>query len=447
MANKSKRARLAPEHDLSKSFAYWAFGIFVLKVIVSININGGAWYAADGVNYVKGAEALLNDGIFADQEVLTYWPAGYPIVMYALSIFGINWLLSTVGIFQSALYSFAVFYFVTQLLETRLRKFAKISFFLILLNPTLSLSSLSIGYESLAASGSLIIIGIIAKDLSHKAQDNFITSLILVAVISGILTFIQPRLIVAGVLTLVIWIFARKPRKTAPYFLIISMAIILLFPSSLIFRNEKASGISAISTNLGVTMNIGAGDLATGGYDSKERGVECEINSPDPEVADSKRVLCVLDWYLDNPAKTAKLFYNKSIYFWSPWSGPVLSGTMRLNPWLKINPVTNIIQNPEGAKLIYGAFGKFMAYLWIFSGLILLIYGFLLLWRAGGIERLIGIFALVVIFSSWAITLISIGDHRFRLPIMGMSLFLQSVGIKTLLAGRKSQIADQPSLR
>jgi hypothetical protein len=323
----------------------------------------------------------------------------------------------------------------------------KISFFLILLNPTLSLSSLSIGYESLAASGSLIIIGIIVKDLSHKAQDNFIKSLILVAVISGILAFIQPRLIVAGVLTLVIWILARKPRKTAPYFLIISITILLLFPSSLIFRNEKASGISAISTNLGVTMNIGAGDLATGGYDSKERGVECEINSPDPEVADSKRVLCVLDWYLDNPAKTAKLFYNKSIYFWSPWSGPVLSGTMRLNPWLKINPVTNIIQNPEGAKLVYGAFGKFMAYLWIFSGLTLLIYGFLLLWRAGGIERLIGTFALVIIFSSWAITLISIGDHRFRLPIMGMSLFLQSVGIKTLLAGRKSQIADQPSLR
>ena len=447
MANKSKRTRVAPEHNLSKSFAWWAFGIFVLKVITSININGGAWYAADGVSYVKGVEAILNNGIFADQEVLTYWPAGYPILMYALSIFGINWLLSTVGIFQSALYSFAVFYFATQLLETRLRKFAKISFFLILLNPTLSLSSLSIGYESLAASGSLIITGIIVKDLSQKAENKFLKYLILVALISGILAFIQPRLIVAGMLTLIVWIFARKPKKIAPYFLIISIAILCMFPSSLILRNEKASGVRAISTNLGVTMNIGAGDLATGGYDSKERGVECEINSPDPAAADSKRVLCVLGWYLDNPTKTAKLFYNKSIYFWSPWSGPVLSGTMRLNPWLKINPVTNIIQNPEGAKLIYGAFGKFIAYLWIFSGLVLVIYGFLLLWRAGGIERLIGTFALLVIFSSWAITLISIGDHRFRLPIMGMSLFLQSVGIKTLLAGRKSQIVDKPSLR
>ena len=55
--------------------------------------------------------------------------------------------------------------------------------------------------------------------------------------------------------------------------------------------------------------------------------------------------------------------------------------------------------------------------------------------------------ALVVILASWAVTLVSIGDHRFRLPIMGMSLFLQAVGLKTLFKGGKAQVVEAPALR
>ena len=221
----------------------------------------------------------------------------------------------------------------------------------------------------------------------------------------------------------------------------------LFFPASLAFRNQEAVGVIAVSTNLGTTMDIGAGNLATGGYDSKEHGVNCNITSSDVAKADSQRVACVLKWYVSNPNSAVKLFYNKSIYFWSPWSGPVLSGTMGLNPWLKINPITNINKTPEGAALIGGMFGKLFAYFWIFSGLGLLLYGFSILWRAKGTERFIGLFAITIISSSWAITLISIGDHRFRLPVMGMSLFLQVIGFKTLIRGGKPAMVDGPALR
>jgi hypothetical protein len=264
-------------------------------------------------------------------------------------------------------------------LITRLKKYAYLTFILILLNPTLSLSSLSIGYESIAASGSLLILGIIIKDLQEKNESKFLTYLIYVSAISGFLGFIQPRLLVAEVLVLFIWILRRKSRKLVPIFLISSLLVLLFFPATLIYRNEKAVGVAAVSTNLGVTMDIGAGDLATGGYDSKVHGVNCDITTSDISKADSQRIICVLNWYVDNPGKSLKLFYNKSLYFWSPWSGPVLSGTMGLNPWLKINPITNINKSPEGANLIGGPFGKLIAYLWIFFGLILLIYGFSIL--------------------------------------------------------------------
>ena len=49
--------------------------------------------------------------------------------------------------------------------------------------------------------------------------------------------------------------------------------------------------------------------------------------------------------------------------------------------------------------------------------------------------------------TNWLVSLISIGDHRFRVPIMGMSLFLQAIGIKTLLKGGKAPMVDGPSLR
>ena len=447
MASRRKTVGTTKQKNVEKKLAYWAGGVFLLKLLVISNISGGAWYAADGVNYVKGVEALINEGIFSKESNLTYWPAGYPLFIYFLSFFGLNWLLTTVAIAQSVLFSFSTYYFAKQILKTRLAKYVYLSFILILFNPTLSLSSLSIGYESLATSGSLLIIGIITSDLCDKKDSKFAFRLILVSAISGFLGFIQPRLLIAGFLVLFFWIVYRKSGRLIPIFLSLTLIIMLFFPASLAFRNQEAVGVIAVSTNLGTTMDIGAGNLATGGYDSKEHGVNCNITSSDVAKADSQRVACVLKWYVSNPSSAVKLFYNKSIYFWSPWSGPVLSGTMGLNPWLKINPITNINKTPEGAALIGGMFGKLFAYFWIFSGLGLLLYGFSILWRAKGTERFIGLFAMTIISSSWAITLISIGDHRFRLPVMGMSLFLQAIGLKTLLRGGKPAMVDGPALR
>jgi len=447
MASRLKAVQTSRQAKIAKSLAYWASGVFLLKLIIISNIPDGAWYAADGVNYVKGVEALINEGIFSTESNLTYWPAGYPLFIYFLSFFGLNWLLTTVAITQSALFSFSTYYFAKQILKTRLANYVFLSFILILFNPTLSLSSLSIGYESLAASGSLLIIGVITSDMSDKKDSKFAFRLILVSAISGFLGFIQPRLLIGSFFVVFIWIIYRKSRKLIPIYVSMSLIILLFFPATLAFRNQEAVGVIAVSTNLGTTMDIGAGNLATGGYDSKVHGVNCDITSSNVAKADSQRVVCVLKWYVSNPSKALKLFYNKTVYFWSPWSGPVLSGTMGLNPWLKINPITNIKKTPEGAALIGGMLGKVVAYLWIFSGIVLLLYGFSVLFSAKGIERLIGLLAMTIISSSWAITLISIGDHRFRLPVMGMSLFLQAIGLKTLLRGGKPLMVDGPALR
>jgi hypothetical protein len=459
MASKSKRARMAPERNLSKSFLYWAIAVFIIKLGIIFRIEGinagsgdrvyfvdGAWLGADGENYLMGYSALLRDGIFSPESILNYWPAGYPLLILFLSILGKSWVLTTLSIVQSLFFSYAVYFFARELSKTRLKKFAHLALLLILFNPTLSLSSIAVGYESLTASGLLLCVGLVIRSFVLKDNKKFVRYLIISSAIFGLLSFVQPRLFLTGVLINLLWILVWKGFKSGALMIVMSLAITLFFPATLIYRNNQAIGVNSISTNLGVTMNIGAGDNATGGYMKEGFGVECDLSGTSSEQ-DNQRVRCVSNWYVSNPIKTVKLFYNKSIYFWSPWYGPTANGTMARNPWLTINPLKNIASTQDGFNLVYGGFGKVISWLWLLGGLALLLYGYFTLWRQNSLERFIGNLAMVAITINWLITLFTIGDHRFRIPIMGLSLFLQVIGLKTLLKGGKAPIVDGPSLR
>jgi hypothetical protein len=459
MASKSKRARMAPVRDLGKIFLYWAIAVFVVKLLIIFNIQGGnieisgrpffldgVWLGADGENYLKGYEALSREGLFSKEGILNYWPAGYPLLILLLSVLGKSWVLTTLSIVQSMIFSYAVYFFASELTKTRLKKFAYLTFLIILFNPTLSLSSIAVGYESLTASGTLLCVGLVIRSFIPKVDKKFKKCVILSSAIFGLLAFVQPRLIVTGLLINLAWVLVWKGLKGGALIILLSVAITLFFPATLIYRNNQAIGINSISTNLGVTMNIGAGDSATGGYMKEGFGVECDL-SGNPAQQDNQRVRCVLNWYLDNPTKAAELFYNKSIYFWSPWYGPVANGTMARNPWITINPIDNFSQTEGGFNLVYGGFGKVISWLWLLGGLALLLYGYITLWRQNSLERFIGNLAMIAVATNWLITLFTIGDHRFRIPIMGLSLFLQVIGFKTLFKGGKAPIVDGPSLR
>jgi hypothetical protein len=77
----------------------------------------------------------------------------------------------------------------------------------------------------------------------------------------------------------------------------------------------------------------------------------------------------------------------------------------------------------------------------------MLLYGFFVLWKIGSLERFLAVLTILIVGSNLLISLMTIGDHRFRIPIMGMSLFLQAIGLKTLFKGGKAPIVDGPSLR
>ena len=464
LASKSKWAQTMPKENLSKKFMFWAIAVFVIKLGIIFRIQGGntgsgdrvyfvdgIWLGADGENYLMGYNELLKDGLFSTESILNYWPAGYPLFILLLSLLGKTWVLTTLAIFQSFIFSYSIYLFATELSKTKLKKYSYLVLILIIFNPTLSLSSITLGYESLTASGFLIATGLIIRDFVEKNDKKLKIYILINSGIFGFLTFVQPRLIVAGILINLFWLIIRKGIKLGSLLIAASLVVTLFFPATLIYRNQQAIGVRSISTNLGATMNIGAGENATGGYMIEGFGVDCELAGTVAQQ-DNQRVRCVIDWYASNPTKTLKLFANKTLYFWSPWFyngflGDVTVGTMYRNPWLTISPLKNIASTQDGLNLVYGGFGKLVSWLWLLGGLALLVYGFITLWRLGSLERFIGNMAMIAISTNLLISLISIGDHRFRIPIMGMSLFLQVIGLKTLIQGGKAVIVDGPTLR
>jgi hypothetical protein len=283
-----------------------------------------------------------------------------------------------------------------------------------------------IGYESIVASLILITSTIVLR-LNKNTEKKYI-SVILFSTLSGVMSFVQPRYLATSLILILVIFFREFKRKDFVNLTSIALIILILSPLSLGLRNKNAVDKFFVSNNLGITMNVGAGFESTGGYTNKATGVKCD---PTPK-SDIQLVTCVVRWYMTNPSEIARLSFNKTLYFFSPWSGPLANGTMARNPWQKINPVMQISKTPGGSQTIYGSFGKAVSWVWFVGQLALMVWGGLWLWRQGAELKKLSIVAGITIATSWLISLGTIGDHRFRLPVMGLMILLQVAGIRGL---------------
>jgi hypothetical protein len=279
----------------------------------------------------------------------------------------------------------------------------------------------------------LMTVGLIIKFKLTKSGTRDLRLIFGVGFFAALASFMQPRWVLTSLVIAVVWAMTTTTRKQQALILIVVIGVMAIAPLALIQRNAVAFQKNIISTNLGITMSIGAGPDTSGGYNHTGPNVPCEAKSVNGTATDSDLTKCVLKWYLENPVETLRLSWNKSIYFWSPWVGPVANGTMARNPWLKVDPIVKIgSQNKSANSLINGAAGKATSVIWVFGGILLLTTGFFWLVSRGGLFKDIGLLTMAPIAVSFLISLGSIGDHRFRLPTMPLSLFLQVLGATVL---------------
>jgi hypothetical protein len=409
--------------------------VLAIKFITMTNIPLGGWYGADGENYIMGVDGLNEDGFFSEEPKLSYWPAGYPILLWPIAAISVSKFLYILSFIQSIFFAYSTYFFTNKLRNSSLKYLAFWTSILISFNPTLSLSSLAIGYEAPIASCFMMIAGMILANLNPTLDKRFWLSVSYVGGWFALATFMQPRFLLIAIIVAILWALKVVGTKNRIRIAALVTAIMMIAPGIMIFRNSVVIDKATISTNLGVTMRIGAGPETTGGYQRKGPEVPCEPKAPATTVTDNEIVICVVKWYLTNPLDTARLSFNKALFFWSPWSGPKVEGTMARNPWLKISPAHQIaIGSQDGRDFIYSGFGVAVSYGWIIGQMLFLFIGYRSLRKLGESEKFFANIAMIPIVLSWLISIGTIGDHRFRMPTMSMSIFLQ---VAAFLAIRK----------
>jgi hypothetical protein len=436
MASKSKIARQG-QAKTDKKINFYLIAIpvlgFLIKLITMANTPNGGWLGADGENYLSGVDGLIAEGYFSEKSILSYWPAGYPILLWFLTKISVANLLWIISFLQSIFYAYASYYFVKQLRDTKLRPYMFLIGLALAFNPTLSLSSMAVGYESPIAACMLMVVGLIMKSKQSPNDRGLVIRVIGVGAFSALASFMQPRWILTSIVVAVIWALMYKSRKVQALILVGVIGVMALAPAILLQRNIQSIDKAVISTNLGVTMSLGAGPQTTGGYARTGPAVPCDPVPPATTVSDNDVVKCVIKWYAQNPVKAAKLFVKKGWYYWSPWSGPLVNGTMARNPWLKINPIVDIGKGSQsGNDLVYKSVGKGISFFWVVGGISLFFIGFFWLRSMKGIYANLAYLAFVPVVISWLVSMGTIGDHRFRIPTMSLSLVLQVVGFYAL---------------
>ena len=406
-----------------------------IKFITMTNIPLGGWLGADGENYIAGVDGLSKDGFFSEEPKLSYWPAGYPILLWPFAVISISKFFCIVSFLQSIFFAYSTYFFTNKLRNCSMKYLAFWASVLISFNPTLSLSSLAIGYEAPIASCFMMIAGLILATFNKPIGKKFWVAVASVGGWFALATFMQPRFLLIAIVVAVLWALKVVDQKNRIRIVALITAIMMVAPAIMIYRNSVVIDKATISTNLGVTMRIGAGPETNGGYQRKGPEVPCEPKAPATSVSDNDLVICVIKWYISNPVDTARLSFNKALFFWSPWSGPEVEGTMARNPWLKISPAHQVaISSQSGRDFVYSAFGVLVSWGWILGQMIFLFMGYRSLRRIGPDEKFFANVLITPVILSWLISIGTIGDHRFRIPTMSISIFLQ---VAAFLAIRK----------
>ena len=87
--------------------------------------------------------------------------------------------------------------------------------------------------------------------------------------------------------------------------------------------------------------------------------------------------------------------------------------------------------------MAYGNVGKAFSWIWVLGSLALMVYGFIALRMRGGLSTLLAWALFIPVLLNTASSMGTIGDHRFRIPTLSLSLLLQLFGAYALFS-RKS---------
>lgn len=421
--------------------------VAALVIIVVATIARIAWAldpdidplsGPDSDTYHQAAIAITRLGPFSKEiPAVPYWPVGYPaFVAFLYEAFSVG--TRAVGVVQALSVGVAALA-VLSLHRVIGLAVAGTAAVLLSLNTALFDASGLLMYEPLLGA-------LLAVAAALLVERRLVRSTIALGLV-GVASVIQPKCLLVG-LAFLAWHAWRAPKKATA----ICVIAFVTMPAVVSVANVGNFGSPSLSANLGATMRIGFNDEADGTYniysDETRRG--CEEH---PDLFDNDRSLtgCALSWAVRHPGRLPHLTTMKAVTFWSPFTGPYTSrGTWDMRIDLRSMYPAFWTDN-ETFELVDEILGNGF----VVVAMVLTIVGSVGLFRRNHEVALLLTAPLVLFF---LVTLGTIGDPRFRLPVAPFYVVAQAQALAmlgaalvrlspTLRARREAQAerAPQPS--
>lgn len=199
---------------------YFILCISSIKVIILFNIEpvflgyaGGAWLGSDGESYLKGLDAIREDGLFTKSNYMSYFAPGYSLFLLLTSFVSKYYLLPLVSIIQTVFYAFSIHYLAKQLSVTSISKVVPLFSVVAMLNPTLSLQSLQLAYEGVVASICALVTGLFIKSTNSTNNKSSNYDILFASLLLGISIWLSLRMVLPSLGIILFWIFIINKNK------------------------------------------------------------------------------------------------------------------------------------------------------------------------------------------------------------------------------------------
>ena len=407
---------------------------FTVPVIISTSLTIRIIYAVFFIDplsgseyntYVLAAADMLSKGFFAEAHAIPVFPVGYPWFIAVIQTFvGTNLLfvsLSQIAIFGIA--SVCYFKFVDKFLS---KEIAVISLMLLSFSPALLAASTITMYEVPMLSFLIIGIYVFFKIDEQNIFRHKVFLSILAGLFFGIAALMQPKIIIAEVVVIAIRVIHERDFTFRKILVVLAILFpIALAPSLNIARNYIAGDGFGYTKNYSINVIYGA--INSGGQ------IKTDCVNPSKLGYDNiEYSLCLQrEKFVDHPGQAVNITLDAAFNLLTPYLGSLQhdgGGT-----WFHAFDFRRALPfyHWSDKESYWNTLDRILSLIWMTFWISLVIRGALILWRSGKkYESRVLLFPVV---SLLLVSVLAVGDARYRLPVAPLYYILIAITIQKFL--------------
>ena len=407
--------------------------VAVAKLVAASRFHHGIWIAGDGVHQAAEIAAISTQGLVVAGLDLS--SNTYVYIAHALAVLLRHDSLWLVSAMQSVLFSCAVWYFAVALRRTRIAWAAVPFAYLALLDPPLTLATLSLAGGTVTSSLLLLVFGHLIRDLTMATNARTSRRILIAAGLLLTASLLTHALAPGAIALLFSWAVARGNREQAIWISAAAVALLLAVPMLLLVRNQIDNNAAMLPDSSATSGPSMSGTAAA----DKSR---CGIRTMDVTSLGVGTLRCLANWYEESSESASRGAVSNAVAFWAPWAGPMAGRHLQNNLWAAHHPVRQLRGALDETTLLGGPVANAVSWLWLIGALASAIAGVFALRGVGGPVSALGSSAGVIVAAPWFVGMMASADPSSRLPVSALVLLLQLAGWRFMFTRGRERSRD-----